>query len=412
MHNIFKIAMRNLMRYKRRTFLVATLIALGVIAVQVFVASSSSYKSPIISQITDAMLGQIQIHKKGYLVSVENVPMNLNLDQHGASIVEGILDSVPEIEAYSPRIRLGGMISNFVETTNIRLYGIEPEKEYRTVPLLPKRVISGTAELKPGQILIPKLLAKGLNLKVGDQVVIIATNKDGSVNGRQFTVGGIVESAPGPGGRDGYIGIADAAELLRMDAPEISEYAIHLKRFDKLHAAYEQIAARLSKEVNAEGNARFEIHTWESLAPFANIAKMIDIMSLFVKILLIAIVLVSIMDVMIMSVYERTREIGTLSAIGTMPGRILAIFVSEGVFLGLIGVVIGNVLSLLAIYTIRLSKFTFSFGMKEGFILMPQMAMSDVMFVSLVVVGVSVIGSLQPALKASRLEPIKALRSV
>ena len=412
MHNILKIAVRNLMRYKRRTLLVATLIALGVIAVQVFVASSGSYKSLIISQITDAMLGQIQIHKKGYLVSVENVPMDLNLDQRGAATVDSILNSMPEVEAYSPRIRLAAMISNFAETTNLRLYGISPEKEYRTVPLLPKRVVSGSPDLKPGQILVPMLLAKGLDLKVGDQVVIIATNKDGSVNGRQFTVGGIVESAPGPGGRDGYIGISDAAELLRMDSPEISEIAIRLKNFDKLHAVYQEIAAKLSEQVDSQGKPRFEVHTWESLAPFANVAKMIDIMSIFVKMLLIAIVLVSIMDVMIMSVYERTREIGTLAAIGTMPEKILAIFVSEGAFLGLLGVVIGNIVALAAVYAIRFSNFTFSFGMKEGFILMPRMAMSDVLFLSLVVIGVSVLGSLQPAFKASRMEPIKALRSV
>lgn len=412
MHNILKIAVRNLMRYKRRTLLVATLVALGVIAVQVFVASSGSYKSLIISQITDAMLGQIQIHKKGYLVSVENVPMDLNLDQRGAATVDSILNSMPEVEAYSPRIRLAAMISNFAETTNLRLYGISPEKEYRTVPLLPKRVASGSSDLKPGQILVPMLLAKGLDLKVGDQVVIIATNKDGSVNGRQFTVGGIVESAPGPGGRDGYIGISDAAELLRMDSPEISEIAIRLKNFDKLHAVYQEIAAKLSEQVDSQGKPRFEVHTWESLAPFANVAKMIDIMSIFVKMLLIAIVLVSIMDVMIMSVYERTREIGTLAAIGTMPEKILAIFVSEGAFLGLLGVVIGNIVALAAVYAIRFSNFTFSFGMKEGFILMPRMAMSDVLFLSLVVIGVSVLGSLQPAFKASRMEPIKALRSV
>ena len=412
MHNILKIAVRNLMRYKRRTLLVATLVALGVIAVQVFVASSGSYKSLIISQITDAMLGQIQIHKKGYLVSVENVPMDLNLDQRGAATVDSILNSMPEVEAYSPRIRLAAMISNFAETTNLRLYGISPEKEYRTVPLLPKRVASGSSDLKPGQILVPMLLAKGLDLKVGDQVVIIATNKDGSVNGRQFTVGGIVESAPGPGGRDGYIGISDAAELLRMDSPEISEIAVRLKNFDKLHAVYQEIAAKLSEQVDSQGKPRFEVHTWESLAPFANVAKMIDIMSIFVKMLLIAIVLVSIMDVMIMSVYERTREIGTLAAIGTMPEKILAIFVSEGAFLGLLGVVIGNIVALAAVYAIRFSNFTFSFGMKEGFILMPRMAMSDVLFLSLVVIGVSVLGSLQPAFKASRMEPIKALRSV
>jgi putative ABC transport system permease protein len=412
MRNVFKIALRNLARYKRRTVLVATLIALGVIAVLVFVASSNSYKSIIIGQITDAMLGQIQIHKKGYLVSIENVPMDLNMDQADVSTVKGILDSIPEVEAYSMRLRLAGMISNFAETTNLRLYGISPEEEYRTVPLLPKRILSGSADLKPGQILVPNLLAKGLNLKVGDQVVIVATNKEGSVNGRTFTVGGILESAPGPGGRDGYIRLSDAADLLRMETPEISEIAIHLKNFNKLHAVYEKIGRRLARETTPAGKPRFEVHTWEGLAPFANVAKMVDIMSVFVKILLIAIVLVSIMDVMIMSVYERTREIGTLAAIGTMPGKVLSIFVCEGAFLGLSGAVIGIVFALGAIYAIRLSKFTFSFGMREGFILMPRMTISDVLFVSIVVIGVSIIGSLQPALKASRMEPIKALRSV
>jgi putative ABC transport system permease protein len=412
MLNIFKIALRNLLRYKRRTFLVASLIALGVMAVQVFVAASGSYKSLIIGQITDAMLGHIQIHKKGYLVSVENVPLNLNMKLHDVSIIGKILKSIPEVESFSVRIRLGGMISNFAETTNLRLYGISPDEEYKTVPLLPKRILSGSAELKPGQMLVPALLAKGLNLKVGDPVVIIATNKDGSVNGRQFTVGGILESAPGPGGRDGYIGIQDAEELLRMDEPEMSEIAVHVKQFDKLQSVYGAISAQLSKEVTPQGKPKFEVHTWESLAPFANVAKMIDLMILFIKIMLIAIVLISIMDVLIMSVYERTREIGTLAAIGTKPGKILSMFIAEGVLLSLFGVIIGNVLSLAAVHAIRLSHFTFSFGMREGFVLNPVITPNDVLFVSCVVVVVSVLGSLQPAFKASRVEPIKALRSV
>jgi putative ABC transport system permease protein len=412
MLNIFKIALRNLMRYKRRTFLVASLIALGVVSVQVFIAASGSYKALIIGQITDAMLGHIQVHKKGYLVSIENVPLNLNLKQHGVGIIENILKSNPDIEAYSTRIRLNGMISNYTETTNLRLYGISPAQEYKTVPLLPKRIISGNADFKPGQILVPALLAKGLGLKVSDPVVIIATNKDGSVNGKQFTVGGILESAPGPGGRDGYIGISDAIELLRMDDPEISEIAIHVKKFDRLNSVYNEISARLSKEVNPQGKPKFEIHTWEKLAPFANVAKMIDLMSVFIKIMLIAIVLISIMDVMIMSVYERTREIGTLAAIGTKPSKILSMFITEGVLLSTFGVIIGNLLSLAVVYAIRFSHFTFSFGMKEGFVLYPSMALPDVFFISLVVITVSVLGSLQPAFKASRLEPIKALKSV
>ncbi len=412
MLNIFKIAMRNLMRYKRRTILVGLLISLGVLSVQVFIAASGSYKGLIIGQITDAILGHIQIHKKGYLISVENVPLNLNLKQHGVDIIENVLKSIPEIEAYSTRIRLGGMISNYAETTNLRLYGISPDNEYKTVPLLPKRIISGSAELKPGQVLVPELLAKGLNLKVADPVVIIATNKDGSVNGKQFTVGGILESAPGPGGRDGYIDIKDAIELLRMDEPETSEIAIHVKSFDKLQSVYNKISSGLSKEINTQGKPKFEIHTWESLSPFANVAKMIDLMSIFIKIMLIAIVIISIMDVMIMSVYERIREIGTLAAIGTPPGKIWFMFIAEGALLSLFGVLIGNIISFAAIYAIRFSHFTFSFGMKEGFVLAPGMTLSDTLYISSVVIIVSVLGSLQPAFKASRVEPIKALKSV
>jgi putative ABC transport system permease protein len=118
------------------------------------------------------------------------------------------------------------------------------------------------------------------------------------------------------------------------------------------------------------------------------------------------------MDVMIMSVYERTREIGTLAAIGTKPGKILFMFLAEGVLLSLFGIIIGNVLSFSAIYAIRFSHFTFSFGMKEGFVLSPSITITNVLFISFVVILVSVLGSLQPAIKASRVEPIKALKSV
>ena len=92
-------------------------------------------------------------------------------------------------------------------------------------------------------------------------------------------------------------------------------------------ASLEQRSADVT---NKEGKPVFEVHTWEELSPFSNIAKMIDLMTLFIKIMLVAIVLVSIMNVMIMAVYERIREIGTIAAIGTPPGKILALFLAEG----------------------------------------------------------------------------------
>jgi putative ABC transport system permease protein len=139
---------------------------------------------------------------------------------------------------------------------------------------------------------------------------------------------------------------------------------------------------------------------------------MIDVMTLFIKIVLVSIVLVSVMNVMIMAVYERIREIGTIAAIGTLPSRILSLFLSEGLLLGLIGTGAGTLISLAAIYALNVWKIHFSFGMQQNLVLAPQIPASDVATIAALVVGVAVLASLQPAWKASRLDPILALRHV
>lgn len=413
MGNLFKIAIRNLKRYRRRTLLTASLVTLGVVFVLVFVSVTGSFKSMMIGQMTDSMLGHLQVHRKGYLASIDSLPINMNLKLQAYRKLEGILKELPEIEAYSPRIKFGGMFSTFVETTNIRLNGVYPDRELKAVPLLPSRMINGGAKpLEKGEIWIPELMSKSMKVKIGDTVVIIATNKDGSVNGKQFKVAGVLESATGPGGRDGYIHIEDAMEVLRMEEMEVSEVAIRLKDFGRLHTFSDKLESLLSGELNKQGMPIYEVHTWEKLSPFYNIARMIDLMAFFIKLMLIAIVLISIMNVMIMAVYERVREIGTIAAIGTLPGKILSLFVMEGFSLGLLGVVAGNVLGLIIIALVNLFKIRFTFGRQSGLILSAKVAPMDVLVVSLIVIVIAVIASLQPALKASRMEPIKALRHV
>jgi putative ABC transport system permease protein len=285
MGNLFKIAVRNLLRYKRRTLLTASLITIGIVFVLVFLAVSGSFKNMMIGQITDSMLGHVQVHRKGYVASIDNLPLNLNLKAGAAERLKSVLDQQPEIAAYSPRIKFGGMFSNFVETTNIRLVAVYPEREFATVPLLPSRIIEGEKTLKRGEILVPTLLAKGMGVKVGDTVVVVATNKDGSVNGKQFRVSGVVEGITGPGGRDGYIHIEDAVELLRMEEPEVSEVAIRMKDFSRLRRFAGKIESLLSGELNKQGKPLFEVHSWEQLTPFYNIARMIDMMTFFIKLM-------------------------------------------------------------------------------------------------------------------------------
>jgi putative ABC transport system permease protein len=394
--------------------LTSTLITLGVVAVLLFVSVSGSFKMMMIGQITDSMIGHLQIHRKGYMASVDSLPLNLNLNEKQLAKVQQELDGNKAVEAYSPRIKLGAMFSNYVETTNIRLNAVDPEMEMRTAPMLTDRIIEGEKEglLKKGEILVPELIAKGMKVKIGDSIVLVATNQDGSVNGQTFMVSGILEGISGPGGRDGFIHLADAQSLLRMETKEVSEIAIRLTDMKLLDQVHNQLQATLGEFRNAMDKQVFEVHSWTKISPFFNIARMIDLMTIFIKIMLVAIVLVSIMNVMVMAVYERINEIGTIAAIGTSPSKILGLFLTEGLLLGVFGTLLGVVISLMSIAALNVAKLSFDFGRQKGLILAPTIHFSDVITISLIVIAIAVIGSLQPAWKASKMDPITALRHV
>jgi len=121
-------------------------------------------------------------------------------------------------------------------------------------------------------MLVPDLVARGLQVKAGDTIVLVATNRNGSVNGKTFVIRGTLESATGPGGRDGYVHIDDARELLRLQEPEITEYAVRVHDVGKVEETAEAFIAATSDIQNKEGRPAIEVHPWQRLSPFANIA--------------------------------------------------------------------------------------------------------------------------------------------
>lgn len=414
MTSTLKLAARNLLRYRRRTLLTALLIMLGVMALLLFVAAAGSFKQTMVGSITDSMLGHLQIHRKGYTQSIDNLPLNLSLQPGAVNKIESALKADPDVAAYSLRVKLGAMFSNFTENTSIRLNGVDPAAEDAAVPALRQRINDGDKTgplLAPGKVLIPTLIARGMKVGVGDEVVLVVTNASGSVNGRTFTVGGILDGVTGPGGRDGYIHIDDARELLRMDKPEVMEVAVRLKSLKSLTAVQQRLNNKLDEIQNKEGKPATELHLWSDLSPFANIVRMIDMMTLFIRIMLVAIVLVSVMNVMLMAVYERIREIGTLAAIGTQPGKLMAIFLAEGLLLGLAGAAAGIALSYALVGYLNLNPVVFAFG-REQITLRPVLELAEVAGVLGLAVLVSALASLQPAWRAARMDPIQALRHV
>ncbi|PLY15447.1 ABC transporter permease [Sulfurimonas sp. CVO] len=410
MKNIIKISFRNLTRSSRRTILTASLITIGVIFVLVYAALSGSFKSYMVAQITDSMMGHIQIHKKGYVESIDNLPLDKNLNKKQLEQITKLLDENPYVQDYTFRLKLGAMFSNYISSTSIRLNAIEPKRETSTLPLFTSRVTGeDPANLKESSLIVPDILAKGMDVKVGDTVVLVATNEKGSVNGLNFRVSATLESISGPGGRDGYIHINDAKKLLRIGEMQISEIVIRLKNVDNLQKAL-KLLEPLKLIKNQKDKPVFEIHSWEKLSPFYNIVKMLDIMDISIKIILISIVLISILNVMVMSVYERIKEIGTIAAMGTTPSTITKLFLAEGLMLGIFGTTIGAVFSYIIIFIINGIGITFSFGRQDGLLLTPTLEIGEVALVSLIVIIISLIASISPARKAAKLNPVDALR--
>ncbi len=407
MKNLIVIALRNLFRNKRRTILTSSLIAFGVILVIVFGGVAISFKSQMVGVLTNTAMGDLQIHKKGYVESIDNLPLNLTLSGDELDRVEKLLHSIPEIAAYSPRIKFGAMISNYAQTSNIRLSAVYPEKENRTVTGFVKRIKGGVPDpdkfLHQGEILIPEDLMKGLSLNTGDEVVVVGTNSEGSVNALTLRIAAVTENVFGPSGKDGYIHMEDALLLLRMDRPEIVEIAVHLHQFEDLNAVFNRV------KKSADGDIRFvEVHTWEQLSPFASIARIVDLLIIVVKFILISIVLVSILNIMTMSVYERISEIGTIAAIGTPPRKILALFLIEGFAMGLISAAAGIIVGLATLWGMNLTEITFVFGQMDV-TLQPGIPVSEIFWVTIIVMMVSLFAGFQPAYKASQMEPVDAL---
>ena len=245
----------------------------------------------------------------------------------------------------------------------------------------------------------------------------------------------------GPSGKDGYIHLLDARELLRIEGNEITEVVIRIKDLEQLEPVYQQLAEALNARVPGmgmgqgqmgqgqmgqgqpgqgqmgqgmgmgQGQMGLEIHTWDKLVPFTNIVRIVDLLIAMIRVFLIAIVLVSIMNVMIMSVYERVSEIGTIASIGTSPGRIRLLFLAEGLSLGLLSSGIGALLGMGVLQILTITKVNMTWG-RTQMALAPKVSPEEVLLTRGIVVVISVLSSLQPAFKASRLEPVEALRHV
>ena len=403
----FKLAWRNIWRNKRRTIIALIAIVIGLI---LLVFTDGLYGNIIQVTYGNAVRlygGNVQVHAPGYRAKANRLPL---LPIENADQVVQIAGAHPEVLLASKRINTGGMINARGETYPVAITAIQPSVEEPT-SLIAETIVAGRFLHDDDQdmVLISSTLADEMEAGVGDRITMAGRSKNETMRQRTMTIAGIFNLGMGDA-EEGlvFISLAEAGDLynLRDQATEVT-IALHTVGTE------DQVISDLQSDLQG-----YEVDSWLTLNPglTSSMAMSRQMASVF-GFVLISIACIGILNLMMMAVYERTREMGVLAALGLKGRQIMGLFLLEGAVIGLVGAAIGCTLGWLAILAFNAAggyDMTAYSDMGEVYALM-----GDAMYASVdplgivqqgvIVVAMTTLAALIPSWQASRKEPAEAL---
>lgn len=403
------LAWRNLWRHKRRTIIVAVAMALGLGLMMFYDGLMAGFDQAIYGNAIKVLGGNIQVHAQGYNKETgQNSLLPLPDDQ---AVVQAAL-AQPLVESATRRIITGGMLTSPEGAFGVSIIGIEPKKE-QGVNLAAQYLAAGRYLSKDDGdlIFIGKGLAEAMNVGVNDRITMVGRSTHDQMRQRTMTIAGIYDlGMPEYEKGTTYISLVEAQSLFDL-ADRSTEVTIVLKQL----GTEPQVIAALEPSLPG-----YEIDTWRNNYPelLAAMTTKNGVMNIFgVIILLIA--GIGILNLLLMAVYERTREIGLLGAMGLKPFQIWLLFIVEGTMMGLVGVVFGIAVGLLINGLLRqvgLDYSTWS-NLAEYMALIrgkmyPSWGLEKLPGRALTVAIIAALAAVIPAFEASRREPAEALHHV
>jgi putative ABC transport system permease protein len=337
----FALAIRNLVRQKRRTVLMAAVVTFGFAAFALaggFIAQSfAGLKDGTIKSV-----GDLQLVDHRAVGKAEEATLEFGLPH--ASMARALAAADPEVASVLPRIDFVGLATTGAKSVPFLGVGVDPVPE-AAATLAPELIVSGKYLSGDGGdgLVLGTGLAAALNVKPGDRVTLMATTPDGSLNALDGVVSGLADVRIKEL-NDRYVaaGVGLVSRLLQSE-----DTASKLIVFLRPDASEAKAAERLRAALEKAGYP-IVVRNWRELATFYEQVKLLYIGIFgFVGTVLVVIVILSAAIVMTMAVTERTREIGTLRAIGTRPSGILRMFLAEGLAIALAGCAAGTVLALI-----------------------------------------------------------------
>lgn len=396
---ILRLAVRNLFRNRRRTALTVAALAVGVLAVVGVRGFLDGLQGSLIASATQGGVGALQVHRRGFLQSRDALPLSPDFEAAGEAVQ--LVRSTPGVAHVAARIPFAGMVAGEDETTFGMLLGVAPEDELAVSPVRAGFVASGTWYDERGAVMANEL-GKGLALTPGARVALLSNDRDGVMNGVELTLRGTL-NAPSMGEkRLVVLPLARAQELLRMEG-RATELAVALAPGADVDRVAELLRARLGDD--------YEVHTWKQLATFADDARRIQngVLAVVTASFLV-VILMGVANTLLMNVLERTREIGTLVAIGMRRRKVVQLFVTEGVLVALLGAGLGDLLGASLVLVLGQTGVRLvTPGSSAPQLIVPSLDPRFLVFMLVLAVAGAVIAALPSALRGARLDPVSAL---
>lgn len=403
MLQIFKMAFRDLGRNRRRTFFSALAVAIGLALLMLMASVINGEMGNAIQSSILLQSGHIQVRSFSFdenKSSLKWEDLVANPDEIAAKVA-----AFPQVKAATPRLFASGFLSTGDESTGVKIYGIDPN----SVANDPYRMglLSGnflTADDREG-LLIGKPAADKLHLQVGDTVGLSVNTSNGDVQEQVFTVRGIYSTNTYAFDVSTILMPLAKAQAITQTENHASTIFILLKN----ETDTDSVVAALQ-------GLNLDVLTWRDMNQLiVEFETMANSYIAFFYLIILAITASVIVNTLIMSVYERTREIGILSAVGMRGSRILGLFLAESAFLAVGGVILGVILGWGGIQLFNINGFYIGNMGLSGFLvgntIRAQLMLDDIVNLSVLTFIVTLLAGLYPAVTASRLEPVAALRA-
>lgn len=401
---ILLMAWRNIWRNKGRSIVIMLSVAIGMLAGVAVLALYKGMMKSRVRTVIEAEVAHLQIHNPKF--KEDNHPAYL---LPGADTLLKKIQLFPGIKLAVPRTIVHGMLSTPTGSAGVQINGVLPSAEYNASQLKQKIITGqGFRDSLKNEILVGKKLADKMKLKIGSKLVLTFTDTSDNLIASAFRVIGIYQSGNAPlDEMNVYVHINLLNQLL-LTGNSFHEIAILLNNDDDLAEKLQQLKSEYPLLL---------IESYKDISPETDLmVKTVDQYSYIIILIILIALAFGILNTMLMSVLERTKEIGMMVALGTAKTTIFLLILTETVFLTLAGTPVGLLIAYLITnyyqkHGLDLSGMGKDMMASFGFqtLVYPAFPWEKLVAIMFMVIGTALISCLLPALKALRLQPAEAV---